>query len=155
MAVFRNGVAMIETLVLATDGSESVRRATAMALDLAERFDASIHVLYVVDEDEVDAAPAGVQDELRTGLEERGDTAFSEIVAATDHAVETIVKTGRPASEIVQYAEEQGADVVAIGTRGRHGEHRLLLGSVAEEVVRRCEVPVLTVRQLTNGSGPT
>lgn len=146
---------MIETLVLATDGSESVRRATYVALDLADRFAATVHVLYVVDEDEVDAAPEAVQDELRDGLEARGDEAIASIPDLTDQSVKTVICTGRPATEIVQYAEDQDADVVAIGTRGRHGEHRLLLGSVAEEVVRRCEVPVLTVRQLADGPPAT
>jgi len=50
--------------------------------------------------------------------------------------------------EIIDYAGKHDADLVATGTRGRHGEHSFLLGSVAEAIVRRCPVPVLTVRQL-------
>jgi nucleotide-binding universal stress UspA family protein len=60
----------------------------------------------------------------------------------------TAVREGDPAGKITDYAREHDADVVATGTRGRHGEHRFLLGSVAERVVRTCPVPVLTVRQL-------
>lgn len=146
---------MFETLVLATDGSASVRRAAAVAIDFAERFDADIHALYVVDEDEVDAAPEGVQEELRTSLEDQSDGAFADIPNADLSHVKTAVRTGRPSVEIITYAEAVDADVIAIGTRGRHGEHRLLLGSVAEDVVRRSPVPVLTVRQLTPESGAT
>jgi len=70
-----------------------------------------------------------------------------------DHAdrdVTTAVREGCPAAEITEYAREEGADMVATGTRGRHGENRFLIGSVAERVVRSCPVPVLTVRQLEN-----
>jgi nucleotide-binding universal stress UspA family protein len=49
---------------------------------------------------------------------------------------------------VIDYADTEDADVVAMGTRGRHGENRFLIGSVAERVVRTCPVPVLTVRQL-------
>lgn len=146
---------MFETLVLATDGSASVRRAAAVAIDFANRFDADVHALYVVDEDEVDAAPESVREEFRKGLEDRSHGAFADIPNADLQDVTTVVRTGRPEIEIVSYVEEIGADAVAIGTRGRHGEHRLLLGSVAEDVVRRSPVPVLTVRQLANGSGAT
>jgi len=62
--------------------------------------------------------------------------------------VTTAVREGRPATVIREYAVEHDADMVAMGTRGRHGENRFLIGSVAERVVRTCPVPVLTVRQL-------
>lgn len=62
------------------------------------------------------------------------------------------VREGRPAAEISNYAREVDADAVAMGTRGRHGENRFLIGSVAERVVRTCPVPVLTVRQLEEGT---
>lgn len=140
---------MIDTLVLATDGSASVRRAVAVGTDLADRFDATVHALYVIDEDEIAAAPEEIRDQLRVALEKKAEDAFVPVRDSTaSPEVITAVRTGRPPLEITAYAEEQDADVVTIGTRGRHGEHRLLLGSVAEAVVRRCPIPVLTVRQL-------
>jgi len=139
---------MFETILIATDGSDSVRRAVAVALDLADRFDATVHALSVVDANEVDSSPETVREQLRTALSEQADEALSSIAAATDQPVETAVREGRPATEISTYAREIDADVVATGTRGRHGENRFLLGSVAERVVRTCPVPVLTVRQL-------
>ena len=139
---------MIETVVIATDGSESVERAVDVALDLADRFDASVHALYVLEESEVEGAPAEVRDEMRAALQERGEEAVGAVRDAGGGGVETAVREGRPAAEISQYARDVDADVVAAGTRGRHGENRFLVGSVAERVVRTCPVPVLTVRQL-------
>lgn len=139
---------MFDTVVIATDGSDSVTRAIEVALDLAERFDAAVHALYVVDEGDVEGSPESVRDDLRAALEDRAEVAFSEVTSRSPVAVTTAVREGRPAQEISSYATENDADVVAMGTRGRHGEDRFLVGSVAERVVRTCSVPVLTVRQL-------
>jgi nucleotide-binding universal stress UspA family protein len=139
---------MFDSVVVATDGSESVRRAVDVALDLAERFEASVHALYVVDASEVESSPESVQDELRSALESEGEGALSTVVDRAGTEVTTAVREGRPAAEITAYAREVDADIVATGTRGRHGENRFLVGSVAERVVRTCDRPVLTVRQL-------
>jgi nucleotide-binding universal stress UspA family protein len=139
---------MFETILIATDGSDSVRRAVAVALDLADRFDATVHALSIVDAGEVDSSPEAVSEQLRTALSEQADAALTSIAASTDQPVQTAVREGRPATEISNYAREVDADMVATGTRGRHGENRFLIGSVAERVVRTCPVPVLTVRQL-------
>lgn len=139
---------MFETIVVATDGSESVSRAVAVSLDLAERFDAAVHALSVVDTEEVDSSPADVQTDLREALSSQAEAALDQVAGETEQPVTAAVREGRPADEIVEYAREIEADMVATGTRGRHGENRFLLGSVAERVVRICPVPVLTVRQL-------
>ena len=145
---------MIETLVLATDGSESVRRAETVALDLADRFGATVHALYVLDETEVASAPEAVAADLRAALDAEGEAALSAVAEAAPGDVVRAVRPGDPPGEIVAYATEVDADLVAIGTRGRHGEHRFLLGSVAERVVRQCPVPVLSVRQLAAEDQP-
>jgi len=142
-----------ETVVIATDGSESVERAVGVALDFADRFDAAVHALYVLDEDEVDSSPERLRDEMRRALRENGGAAIVDVQRRANElgagrGVTAVVREGRPADEIVAYARETGADVVALGTRGRHGENRFLIGSVAERVVRSCPVPVLTVRHL-------
>jgi len=139
---------MFETILIATDGSESVGRAVTVALDLAERFDATVHALTVVDAAEIDSSPETVRAQLREALTDQADDALSTVTDRTDRSVATAVREGRPATEIGNYAREIDADVVATGTRGRHGENRFLIGSVAERVVRTCPVPVLTVRQL-------
>jgi len=139
---------MFDSVVVATDGSESVQRAVDVALDLAERFDATVHALYVVDASEVESSPDAVREELREALEADGEDALADVVDRASTDVRTAVREGRPAPEITAYAREVDADLVATGTRGRHGENRFLVGSVAERVVRTCDRPVLTVRQL-------
>lgn len=142
---------MFDCVVIATDGSESAERAVRTAVDLARKFDADVHALYVVDEDELAGSPDEVREDVETAVETAGEQALafveSEAAASVD-AVTTAVRRGDPASEIIDYAGEVDADVIASGTRGRHGEHAFLLGSVAEEIVRRAPQPVLTVRQL-------
>ncbi|PSP58919.1 universal stress protein [Halobacteriales archaeon QH_7_66_36] len=139
---------MFDTVVIATDGSESGRRAVDAALDVTATFEAAVHALYVVDESQVDALPENVHDEVRAALDEQAEASLAAVEDATDREVTLAVREGRPAAEITAYAREVDADVVAAGTRGRDGEHSFLLGSVAESMVRNCPVPVLTVRQL-------
>lgn len=151
MRAARKVMRMFETVVIATDGSESVERAVDVALDLARRFDASVHALYIVDSTEVDSSPETLREDLHEALETAGEDALDAVKSRSDREVVTAVREGRPAAEIESYAREVDADVVATGTRGRHGEHRFLIGSVAERIVRTCPVPVLTVRQLDEG----
>ena len=144
---------MFETVVVATDGSKSVERAIDCTLDLASRFDATVHALYVVNENRAGGLPEELHDDVLDALDERGREALDRVVAANDArdtavSLETAVRSGRPEREIIRYVRDIDADAVAMGTRGRSGEHSFLLGSVAESVVRSCPVPVLTVRQL-------
>ncbi|MCL7417160.1 MAG: universal stress protein [Halalkalicoccus sp.] len=143
---------MFDTVVIATDGSESGSRAVSVALDFAARFGASVHALYVVDAAEIDASPEGLREDLHDALETQAKSALEAVREEGGGEVHTAVREGRPVAEICAYAREHDVDAVATGTRGRHGENRLLLGSVAEGVVRTCPVPVLTVRQLENGA---
>jgi nucleotide-binding universal stress UspA family protein len=143
---------MIETVVIATDGSASVERAVEVAADLAANFDATVQALYVLDTGDVEGSPDEVRADVANALERAGEDAIAFVgesaTAAGAAAVETAVREGDPAIEICRYARDVDADVIATGTRGRHGEHSFLLGSVAEAVVRRSSIPVLTVRWL-------
>ena len=151
---------MFETVVIATDGSQSAQRAVQLALDFADRFDATVHALYVLDTGEIDESPADIRADLEDALDAAGGEALSYV---EEHAIETAdgrdvvtaIRKGDPASEIIDYAEEYDANVIATGTRGRHGDHAFLLGSVAEAIVRRSPIPVLTVRQLSDEERPT
>jgi nucleotide-binding universal stress UspA family protein len=145
---------MFDTVVIATDGSESATRAVEAALDLAGRFDAAVHALFVVDERELDASPAQLRDDLADALETTAEDALAAVEDYSDRGVTTAVREGQPRAEIIRYADEVDADVVAAGTRGRHGDHGFLLGSVAEGLVRHCDHPVLTVRQLAADEQP-
>jgi nucleotide-binding universal stress UspA family protein len=117
---------------------------------LAERFDATVHVVGAVD---VSAAvgpfnAGGVDDAFVGRLEERAESAIAAVgdLAGPDTSVETAVRKGEPGEAIVEYIDEAGIDMVAMGTRGRRGLRRFVTGSVTEHVVRRAHVPVVTVR---------
>lgn len=130
---------MFERVVIATDGSPSAGRAVEAALDLASRFDAEVHALSVHDTEREDGEEASKADAA---------DAVADVAARAPFDVTTAVRTGGAATTINEYVVEVDADVVVMGTRGRHGPGGFHLGSVAEAVVRDCPVPVLTVRQL-------
>lgn len=141
---------LYDRILVPTDGSDGVERAVQHAVDLAVEHGATVHALYVVNS----ASYAGMPMESSwEGIDEmlRADaTDAVEMVRAVaddfDVPVETAVIDGTPSSEIVRYAEEEGCDLIVMGTHGRGGIDRLLLGSVAEKVVRGSSIPVLTVR---------
>ena len=141
------------TILVATDGSDDSDAAVEAALDLAHDTSGRLLVLTVVPEgssaDEGDAAASASE-------VNRDD---QQVVVATDrtndivdHAVEwgleatPLVWEGEPAEAILAAAASEGADVIVIGSSGRTGVGRMLLGSVSDDVVRRAEVPVMVVR---------
>jgi len=141
---------LYDRILVPTDGSAEGRRAVAHALDLASVHGAGVHALYVVDTASYAGMPMessweGVGDLLRDDASE-AVAEVETLAAGTDLAVETAVAEGSPSKEIIRYAEGNGCDLIVMGTHGRGGIDRLLLGSVAEKVVRGSNVPVLTVR---------
>lgn len=139
---------MYETILLPTDGSGPSDAARAHAVGLAASYDATLHTIYVVDDDALRAARID-SDVVVAGFEDEGATILADVEAAAAEAgvdCETAVLHGRPAETITDYAAANGVDLVVMGTHGRHGVERVLLGSVTERVVRTSEVPVLTVR---------
>lgn len=140
---------MYEHVLLPTDGSEPAANAANEAFGVATNNDATLHVLFVVDET---ARPLNIRgsDAQFEQVEAEGTEAVDEIVERAKQAgVETAtgsVRQGTPYEEILDYAEENGIDLIVMGTHGRSGLDRHLLGSVTEKVVRRSNPSVLTVR---------
>lgn len=139
---------MYDTVLVPTDGSPGTARVLTHAIELAERFDATLHGLYVLDVGEagVDVDPAG--ERIGEPLSALAEPALQRIVTRGDDAeieTEATTRHGTPHEEIVEYVEKAGIDVVVMGTHGRSGVRRVLLGSVTERVVRLAPVPVLTV----------
>lgn len=136
-----------DTILVPTDGSAGVERAVAHAADLARVHDATIHALYVVDTPGVTGLPAETAVAgVRPPLQEQGEAALEAVERLVDGVpVETTVVEGTPSTEIVRFASERAVDAVVMGTHGRAGIDRLLLGSVTEQVVRSAPVPVVTV----------
>jgi nucleotide-binding universal stress UspA family protein len=140
-----------DDILLPTDGSEAASAAIEHAIALAGRYDATIHALSVVDLSALagsydgGAAVPGVIESLEGGSEQ----AVSEVAERCErHGVDvrTEVTQGTPYQAIGAYVEEGGIDLVTMGTHGRTGLGRYLLGSVTERVVQTSKVPVLTVR---------
>lgn len=130
------------------------------AIELASANDATLRLLYVVDVSSLAADDFGTV--LLDNLEANGRAALDDLAARAEAAgVEcvTLVETGAPHREIVADAETSGADLVVMGTHGRRGLDRFLLGSVAERVVRTAGVPVLVVpperEEASDGDGET
>lgn len=141
---------MYDDILLPTDGSEGIEAAATHAGVLAERFDGTVHVLSVVDtRNRFESPTSGLSTEAWERAErERADHAIDHTVDAlpTDLPVETSVVEGIPRGEILEYIDDAGMDMVVMGTHGRTGLDHYLIGSVAEKVVRRAPVPVVTVR---------
>ncbi|WP_144921334.1 universal stress protein [Halorubrum salsamenti] len=140
---------MYSQILVPTDGSPASDAAIEHAIDLARHYDARLHALYVVDGAAYSTLEAGA-DIVVEALESEGKEATNRVAdAATEAGVdcETTIATGTAYQSIRDYADENGIDVIVMGTHGRKGLDRYLLGSVTERVVRTSDVPVLTVRQ--------
>jgi nucleotide-binding universal stress UspA family protein len=140
---------MYDDILMPTDGSAGMDRVIEQAAGLAATHDATIHALYAIDSGSYTTLSMETSWEgFSDLLQQEGDTALSEVERLVgDRAhVERVVVEGHPAREIVDYARDSKCDLIVMGTHGRGGLDRLLLGSVAERVVRTAEVPVMTVR---------
>lgn len=138
--------ASYDDVLVPTDGSDAAVRAAEHALGLAERYDATLHALYVVDASvfEYGDAPRSLLGPLREG----GRKAVSEVEAMGSDAsvpVTTRVAEGKPFRRILEHVEEVDADLVVVGRRGRTGLPEVLLGSTTARLVRLADVPVLSV----------
>jgi nucleotide-binding universal stress UspA family protein len=132
-----------KTILLATDGRAGSRRATTEAIELAVELDAALHVVYVV-EDRFLNSPI-----FRDVLEQEGERSTMAVSnRATQLGVPTVTEIlrGNPADELRDYTAENGVNLVVMGTYGRTGLDRFMLGSVTRRMVRRAETPLLTVR---------
>jgi nucleotide-binding universal stress UspA family protein len=140
---------MYDRILLPTDGSDAMEAVTEHAIELAVTHDATLHTLYVANTASLSTIPAdagleNVTEALRWEGEE-ATTAVEDRADDYDVPVESEIREGSPARAILDYTEETDCDIVVMGTHGRSGVDRLLLGSVAERVVRSSGVPVLTI----------
>ncbi len=136
-------------VLVPTDGSEGAAAALDTAVAIAQTFDARVHVASVVDTT-VASLESGAWEIVGENLEAAASEAVAEAAARlADRGVadvETAVLEGVPHRALRAYVERAGIDLVVMGTHGRSGVERYLLGSVAEKVLRTSPAPVLTVR---------
>jgi len=134
----------LETILVPTDGSDCSAVAAAHAVTLAEATGASLHVVHVVD---LGVLPVDGSGALLDELQQAGQHALESVIDRAEDvsSVQASLLSGSPHSAIVDYAEDESVDLVVMGTHGRTGFDRYLLGSVTERVVRLSDRPVLTL----------
>lgn len=152
----------VTRILVPTDFSETADAALEYAKTLAANLGASLHLLHVFHDPNIAATygnevfvapPPDLREQeiatARAGLLKRMSPAEEKRFGGTRAIVE-----GLTAKEIVKYAEEYAIDLIVMGTHGRRGVAHILLGSVAEHVVRTARCPVLTVRDVEGGKKP-
>lgn len=142
----------LRSILVPIDFSQHSKNALKFAVPLAERFDASLHLVYVV---EPTIYPAdlgfgqvvlpGVEEELRDKGEDELQALIKREIGRRVKATAT-VRTGNPHQEILREADEKGVDMIVVATHGHTGVEHMLFGSTADRIVRRSKVPVLTIR---------
>ncbi|MFP9190409.1 universal stress protein [Natronosalvus vescus] len=147
---------MYDTILIPTDGSDVAEHAIEHGLDIASRYEADVHALYVVDTTAMDISLGTEQVErIRRGkfgempeVRERAERAtgtVAEMGRERDVAVTEAVVAGQPHRQIASYAADHDVDLIVMGSAGRGGIKRALLGSVAERTLRTTHRPVLVV----------
>lgn len=143
---------MIANVLVARDFSASSEHALACGLDLAKRFDATVHMVGVKvradDPFNPTDEPAGLVDRIRERFKERSraslsSSGFDPESLRVHHA---LVRGEAPAPALLEYVDDHDIDLVVLGTEGRRGVRRAFMGSVTEEVLRLASCPVLTAR---------
>jgi nucleotide-binding universal stress UspA family protein len=139
---------MFNEILVPTDGSVGMARVIDTASRLAETHDAKLHLVYAVHTASFANLPMETSwESVKTMLREQGETALNTGKRqATADSIETTMLKGPPSRMICQHATEADCDLIVVGTHGRGGLNRILLGSIAERVVRSATVPVMTVR---------
>lgn len=141
----------VRRILIATDGSEKVKNAVDWGIGLAKVYDAAVSAIYVIPPSGVALAMRGEMwsKALENHLQDEGRKATEYVVAAGRKEgveVEPVLIEGKtPTDGIVDFAKENDVDLIVMGTLGKTGLSHILLGSVAENVVRHSKRQVLTV----------
>ncbi|MBI5681419.1 MAG: universal stress protein [Methanobacterium sp.] len=131
---------MFETIVVPTDGSKFAQKAEDMAISIANKYDAKIVGAYVID-DKLIYPYEVLEEEGKSILKNLSDKAKEKGVI-----VDEILVVGNPAKDLVTIIRRMDPDIVVIGTHGKKGLEKLLMGSVAENILKTVEKPVLLVK---------
>src|SRR5215204_3885174 len=141
------------TILLATDGSAEARLAATTAADLAEKTNSELHVATVGPDYplyELPEHPAEFEDVQRENRREAKEVLEQEVKRIEESGAtvnESHLREGRAEEEIVELAEELGAGLIVLGSRGHGKLRRALMGSVSDGVVRHAHCPVTIVRE--------
>jgi nucleotide-binding universal stress UspA family protein len=144
------GTVSFKKIMVATDGSICSRLAANNGIELARLSAGTVYAVYVVSTDYFSSMAVDLDwERMREALKKEGNQAVNYIKGVGEMEgvrVEPVLLEGHPADELIRYAEEEGMDIVVMGTLGKTGLDRLLLGSVAENIVRNSKVPVMVIK---------
>lgn len=134
-------------VLIAVDSTPLAVHAAELGIELATTLGAEIAFVHAI-EPGLSQAPGVLPSDLIAEAEREGRrliAGFRQLLPQSSSSLE-FIQVGKPASEIVRTAKEWPADIIVIGSHGRHGIQRALLGSVAEAVMRHAPCPVLVIR---------
>jgi nucleotide-binding universal stress UspA family protein len=139
---------IFKKILIATDGSVKNQPAVTKGLELAREFGSIIYAIYVIDETPFTSSqPEILTGEVYMKLKDEGGKAVEQVKRiANGVKVETLVLSGRPAHVITEFAVKNNVDLIIVGSQGKSGLERLLLGSVAESIIRMADCMVLVVK---------
>ncbi|WP_136716252.1 universal stress protein [Halorientalis salina] len=139
---------MYDRVLLPTDGSETAASAVDHAIDAAARHEATVHLLYVIDESVANAAPGLAMGHVREKLKAEGERAIADLEDQIEDAgleTTTEIRQGNPDTEILNYIDDADIDIVTVGSTGKTVNERERVGSVTDSLVRKAGVPVVSV----------
>jgi len=142
-----------KVVVFPTDLSDLSRGALRWAKRMASILDAELHCIYVVEEPHIYATldlgplPIPTTDELSGSAQAQLNALVDEHLQGYSQTTNAKVVVGRPADEIIAYANDVGAEMIVMATHGYSGVKHLALGSTTEAVVRQSECPVMSIRE--------
>lgn len=140
----------LKRILIPTDGSDPSMRAAEFAIKIAKHFNSEIVAIYVIDRvilEEVSKVHErhGLEEEIRKNAE-RCLNYIVKLAERKGLKARSILVEGQPHDQIVRYAESLKANMIIIGSKGRRGMNRILIGSVAERVIEYAPCPVLVIK---------
>ncbi len=142
---------MFKKIVCPVDFSEFTDEILNYAVDIAKKYNAELHLIHIIPNlnyftpYESFLTPENLI-AIERNIEKEVDKDFDKITKTLDMSVKKVVKTGVTFVEIIDYIKTEGINLVVMGTHGRSAIEHILIGSVAEKVVRKSPCPVLTIR---------
>lgn len=145
------GNVSFKKIMIATDGSICSRMAANNAIEIARLSGGTVYAVYVVSTDYFSSMAVDLDwERMREALKKEGVQSLNYVTGAGEMEgvkVEPVLLEGHPATKLIRYAIEEKMDLIVMGSLGKTGLNRLLLGSVAENMVRHSKVPVLVVKE--------
>ena len=131
---------MFERIMFPTDGSEFASRSEDLVMEIAKKFGSTVVAVYIID-DKLIYPFEVLEDEGKSILKKVSDRGQNE-----DVKVEEVLIVGSPTHDMAKIVKKTNSDIVIIGTHGKTGLEKLILGSVAESALKTVKVPVLLVK---------